>query len=72
MHDRVTRADRYKEEALRCHEMARHADPPFLREFYRRIAVRYLFMAEEIVNERRAQGELAPQTAAIASHPRRA
>jgi hypothetical protein len=31
------------------------ADPPFLRDFYRRTAVRYLFMAEEIVNEARAQ-----------------
>jgi len=52
--------------------MARHADPPFLREFYRRIAVRYLFMAEEIVNEARVQGELAPQSAAIAGRSRRA
>jgi len=50
MHDRLTRADRYREEALRCHELAKHADLPFLGDFYRRIAVRYMFMAEEIMN----------------------
>jgi hypothetical protein len=71
MHDRLTRADRYREEALRCHELAKHADLPFLGDFYRRIAVRYMFMAEEIMNEARARGGLAPEGPAIATRSRR-
>jgi hypothetical protein len=72
MHDRLSRVDRYREEALRCHELAKHADPPFLGEFYRRVAVRYMFMAEEILNDARVRGELPPQGAAITNRPRRA
>jgi hypothetical protein len=71
MHDRLTGADRYREEALRYHELAKYADPPFLGDFYRRIAVRYMFMAEEISNEARARGDLVPQSAAIGSRSRR-
>ncbi len=46
MHDRLTRADRCRQRAVTCHELAKHADPPFLGDFYRRVAVRYMFMAE--------------------------
>jgi hypothetical protein len=36
-----------------------YAQLAFLAEFYRRHAVRYMFMAEEILNEARARGEIA-------------
>jgi hypothetical protein len=72
MHDRLIKADRYREEALRCHELAKYADPPYLGDFYRRIAVRYMFMAEEILNEARARRDLAPHSTAIGSRSRRA
>jgi hypothetical protein len=44
----LDRADHYRNEAVKCHELAKHAQPAFLGDFYRRIAVRYMFMAEEL------------------------
>jgi hypothetical protein len=48
---------------MKCHELAKHAEFAFLSEFYRRHAVRYMFMAEEILNEARAGGEIANEAA---------
>jgi hypothetical protein len=56
------RSDHYREKAVRCHELAKLAEPAFFADFYRRVAVRYMFMAEEILNEARARGETPPQT----------
>jgi hypothetical protein len=47
MQDPSSKAAHYRQEALKCHELARAAPYTFLSDFYRRIAVRYLFMAEE-------------------------
>jgi hypothetical protein len=55
----LDRADHYRNEAVKCHELAKHAQPAFLGDFYRRIAVRYMFMAEELLNEARARGDAA-------------
>jgi hypothetical protein len=41
------RSDHLREKAVRYCELAKVAQPPFLGDFYRRIAVRYMFMAEE-------------------------
>ncbi len=49
---------------MKCHELAKSAELSFLGDFYRRIAVRYMFMAEEILNDARARGDLAPRSAA--------
>jgi hypothetical protein len=62
MQDPWDRADHYREEAMKCHELAKHAELAYLGEFYRRVAVRYMFMAEGILNEARARGEIADQT----------
>jgi hypothetical protein len=59
MQDPWDRADHYRREGIKCHELAKSAEPSFLGDFYRRIAVRYMFMAEEILNEARARGEIA-------------
>jgi hypothetical protein len=47
MFDSMSWVDRYRKEANRCAELAKEASPPFLAEIYRKVAVRYVFMAEE-------------------------
>jgi hypothetical protein len=47
MQDPASKAAHYRQEALKCHELAKAAPYTFLSDFYRRIAVRYLFMAED-------------------------
>jgi hypothetical protein len=59
MQDPLNRADHYRKEAVRCHELAKYAQPAFLGDFYRRIAVRYMFMAEDVLKEARVQGDVA-------------
>jgi hypothetical protein len=49
MLDSASKVDRYRKEANRCAELARQASPPFLAEIYRKVAVRYVFMAEELL-----------------------
>jgi hypothetical protein len=56
----LDRADHYRKEAVRCHELAKDARPAFLGDFYRRVAVRYMFMAEEVMNEAQARGITQP------------
>jgi len=55
MRDLTSKVDRYRKEAVKCHERAKIASPAFLSDFYRNIAVRYLFMAEDA--SRRAEEE---------------
>ena len=59
MQDPLNRADHYRKEAMKCHELAKYVQPTFLGDFYRRIAARYTFMAEDLLKEARA---LAPQS----------
>jgi hypothetical protein len=59
MQDPLNRADHYRREAVKCHELAKSAQPAFLGDFYRRIAVRYMFMAEDVLKEAGAQGNAA-------------
>jgi hypothetical protein len=47
--DSVNKVERYRTEANRCAELAKEASPPFLAEIYRKVAVRYVFMAEELL-----------------------
>jgi len=49
MLDSVSKVDWYRKEANRCAELAKEASPPFLAEIYRKVAVRYVFMAEELL-----------------------
>jgi hypothetical protein len=49
MQQRLNRAEHYRKQANRYADLARHtADPTFLIELYRRTAVRYVLMAEEL------------------------
>ena len=47
--DSVSKVEQYRKEAIRCAELAKEASPPFLAEIYRKVAVRYVFMAEELL-----------------------
>jgi hypothetical protein len=64
MQDPLVRADHYRNEARKCHELAKHAQPAFLGDFYRLVAVRYMFMAEELLNEARTRSGLAREAPA--------
>jgi hypothetical protein len=48
MTDRLSKADQYRQEAAKCYELAKSARPAYLGDVYGRVAIRYLFMAEEI------------------------
>jgi hypothetical protein len=54
------KADHYRKEAVRYHELAKFARPEYLGDFYRRIAVRYLFMAEDVTKWAERQPEALP------------
>jgi hypothetical protein len=45
----VSKVERYRREANRCAELAKEAQPAFLAEIYRKVALRYVFMAEELL-----------------------
>jgi hypothetical protein len=47
MQDALSKANRYRQEANRCYELAKRSSPGFLRDTYRKVAVQYLFMAED-------------------------
>src|SRR5450755_4065042 len=48
MQNPASRSEHYREKAAKYHELAKRAHPPYLGEFYRGIAVRYVFMAQEL------------------------
>jgi hypothetical protein len=44
----LTRLERYQQLAHKYHELAKIAQPAYLGDFYRGVAVRYVFMAQEV------------------------
>jgi hypothetical protein len=46
MQDALRKADLYRKKAVKYRELASGANPAYLGDFYRGVAVRYLFMAE--------------------------
>jgi hypothetical protein len=53
----MSKVDRYRKEANRCAELAKDASPAFLAEIYRKAAVRYVFMAEELLKGPNREGD---------------
>jgi hypothetical protein len=47
--DALSKAERYREAADRYDELANQAEPGYLAEVYRKIAVQYLFMAADLL-----------------------
>src|SRR5271163_1433872 len=55
MGDPLSRGEHYKKLAVKYRELAKFAQPAYLNDFYRGIAVRYAFMAQKVserVNEK--------------------
>jgi hypothetical protein len=47
--DVTSKVDRYRRQANKYGELAKHAEPDYLAVVFRKVAVRYVFMAEELV-----------------------
>jgi hypothetical protein len=50
MSDQTDKVERYWALMRKYHELAEHADPPFLGDFYRKVAARYRLMAKEAID----------------------
>jgi hypothetical protein len=48
MRDLSRRSEYYRKLAVKYHDLAKFANPPYLGDFYRGVAVRYIFMAQEL------------------------
>jgi hypothetical protein len=57
MRDLWSKAEHYEKLAHKYHELAKVAQPAYLGDFYRGVAVRYVFMAQEV--SKRAEKEVA-------------
>jgi len=58
MRDPSLRSEYYRKLAVKYHELAKFANPPYLGDFYRGVAVQYVFMAQELSQQ--AEKELGP------------
>jgi hypothetical protein len=61
MRDLSLRSEHYRQLAVKYHEMAKFATPPYLGDFYRGVAVRYVFMAQELSQQGEKELGLAAQ-----------
>jgi hypothetical protein len=57
MPNAASKAERYRKEANKYAELAKIAEPAYLRDVYRKVAVRYVFMAEELLMGRGRGGD---------------
>jgi hypothetical protein len=48
MRDLLSKAKHYREQAEKYHGLAKFARPTYLGDFYRGVAVRYVFMSQEV------------------------
>jgi hypothetical protein len=67
--DAASKAERYRRAANKYGEMAKEAEPGYLAEVFRKVALRYVFMAEDTLNEARVRGDLVPHGADVANSP---
>jgi hypothetical protein len=58
MQDMVSKAERYRKEANKYGELAKNAQPAYLGDVYRKVAVRYVFMAEDLLRQPRREAVL--------------
>jgi hypothetical protein len=49
--DAASKVERYRRAANKYGEMAKQAEPDYLAEVFRKVAVRYVFMAEDALRE---------------------
>jgi hypothetical protein len=53
-----SRAEQYRNLAVKYHELGKFAQPSYLGDFYRGVAVRYVFMAQEASERAKREVEL--------------
>ena len=58
MEDPVTKAERYRKAANKYGEMAKQADEEYVAEVYRKVAVRCVLMAEDLLTWSKRRREL--------------
>jgi hypothetical protein len=61
MRDPLSRAEHYRKLAVKYRELAKFAQPAYLGDFYRGIAVRYAFMAQEVSERANKEVGIAPE-----------
>jgi len=61
MGDLLRRAEHYRKQAETYHELAKFAEPAYLGDFYRGVAVRYVFMSQEISKQAEKEAESAAE-----------
>jgi hypothetical protein len=61
MQDALRKADLYRKKAAKYRELASGANAAYLGDFYRGVAVRYLFMAEDESKQAKKQGNTNPE-----------
>ena len=61
MRDPVSKAEHYRELAVKYRELAKFAQPAYLGDFYRGIAVRYAFMAQDISERAKKEVGFTPE-----------
>jgi hypothetical protein len=67
MGDLLNRAEHYRKQAETYHELAKFAEPAYLGDFYRGVAVRYVFMSQEISKQLEKEvGSAAEPTPGVA------
>jgi hypothetical protein len=49
--DAASSVERYRQEANRYGELAKQAEPGYLADVYRKVAMRYAYMAEDLLRE---------------------
>ena len=54
----MTKAERYRKAANKYGEMAKQADEEYVAEVYRKVAVRYVLMAEDLLTWSKRRREL--------------
>jgi hypothetical protein len=55
MLDHTDKAERYWTLMRKYQDLAAHAEPPFLGDFYRKVATRYAMMAKEVFDRADAE-----------------
>jgi hypothetical protein len=71
MQGAVSKAERYRKGASKYAERAKHDQPAYLGEVYRKVAVRYVFMAEELLNGPSRNGDAIERADRMISRLRR-
>jgi hypothetical protein len=49
--DATSKAARYRREANKYGELAKQADPGYLADVFRKVAMRYVYMAEDVLRD---------------------